>query len=152
MRLLLLPVLSLLVLAGCSRAAEPADAPAAPVQATTIGDFDLTQPIRALGTEPFWTVDVASGTITWRDASDAIGDITTPRTGPAGTPVVTGTSAVWTTTLSDGAPLVLTVTAEPCPDIGEETRALKSVVQFGDARYEACADARSVYPEDVTPS
>ncbi|CAL1690003.1 hypothetical protein MMB232_00123 [Brevundimonas subvibrioides] len=148
MRLILLPVLSILGLSACAEAAEPAEAPAAPVQATTLGSFDLAQPIRALGTEPFWTVDVAGGTITWRDESDLVGDVPTPRSGPAGTPAINGATAVWTTQLSDGTPLMLTLTAEACPDIGEETRALKSVVQIGDVRHEACADARSVYPED----
>ena len=152
MRFVLLPMLSVLILVGCSRAAEPADAPSAPAQATTIGTFDLTQLIRALGSEPFWTVDVAGGTITRRDESDLIGDVPTLRSGPAGTPVITGPTAVWTTTLSDGRPLVLTLTAEACPDIGEETRALKSVVQIGDMRHGACADARSVYPSDVPAS
>ena len=56
-----------LVLAACSPAAEPAKAqaqaePAAAAAATSqLGAIDLTQPIRASGTEPFYAVTLSDG-------------------------------------------------------------------------------------------
>lgn len=142
-----------LVLAACSPAAEPAKAQAEPAAAAAaksqLGAIDLTQPIRASGTEPFWTIDIADGVMTYRDMEDFGGDITTPRTGPA-TPVVTGGTAVYAVTLSDGKTLTLTLTATECPDIGEETRALTSSLAIpGGITQQACADARTAYPPET---
>lgn len=142
-----------LVLTACSPAAEPATAepePAAAAAATTrLGAIDLTQPVRAAGTEPFWTIDIADGVMTYRDIEDFSGDITTPRTGPA-TPVVTGDTAVYAVTLSDGKTLTLTLTATECPDIGEETRALTSSLAIPRGiTQQACADARTAYPPET---
>ena len=145
-----------LTLAACSPAAEPAAAPAptpsepaAQAAATRLGTVDLTQPVRAVGTEPFWTIDIADGVMTYRDSEDFGGDIATPRTGPA-TPVVTGDTAVYAVTLSDGQTLTLTLTATECPDIGEVTRALTSSLAIpGAMTQQACADARTAYPPET---
>lgn len=142
-----------LVLAACSPAAEPEKAQAEPAPAAAapsqLGAIDLTQPVRASGTEPFWTIDIADGVMTYRDMEDFGGDITTPRTGPA-TPVVTGDTAVYAVTLSDGKTLTLTLTATECPDIGEETRALTSSLAIpGTMTQQACADARTAYPPEA---
>ena len=142
-----------LILAACSPAAEPAKAeaePAAPAAAAAqLGAIDLTQPVRAAGTEPFWTIDIADGVMTYRDMEDFGGDITTPRTGPA-TPVVTGDTAVYDVTLSDGKSLTLTLSATECPDIGEETRALTATLAIpGAMAQQACADARTAYPPET---
>jgi uncharacterized membrane protein len=142
-----------LILAACSPAAEPAKTGAEPVaaEAATIrlGAINLSQPVRAAGTEPFWTIDIADGVMTYRDMEDFGGDVTTPRTGPAA-PVVTGDAAVYAVTLSDGKSLTLTLTATECPDIGEETRALTASLAIpGAMTQQACADARSAYPPET---
>lgn len=141
-----------LILAACSPAAEPAKAqsqPAAAAAPIQLGAIDLTQPVRAAGTEPFWTIDIADGLMTYRDMEDFSGDIATPRTGPA-TPVLTGDTAVYAVTLSDGKTLTLTLTATECPDIGEETRALTASLAIpGAMTQQACADARTAYPPET---
>lgn len=140
----------ILTLVACTPPAEPAKAepgPAAPT-ATQLGSVDLSQPVRAAGTEPFWTIDIADGVLTYRDMEDFAGDIATPRTAPA-TPTVTGGTAVYAVTLTDGTQLTLTLKAEACPDIGEETRALVSTLEIpGAMTQNACADARSAYPPE----
>ncbi len=53
-------------LAGCEPSAQApaAPPPGAPAPATLAG-VDLTQPIRALGTEPFWGVDITTAGLTY---------------------------------------------------------------------------------------
>lgn len=140
----------ILALAACSPAAEPAGAETVPAAQTAarLGSVDLTQPIRASGTEPFWFIDIADGVFTWRDDSDFVGDITTPRTAAA-SPVVTGDTAVYSVTLSDGTAMRLTLTATACPDIGEETRALTASLERDGVTRSACADARTAYPPEL---
>ena len=50
--------LAVLALAACSPAEEPALPPEAPQPAPVLGGVDLAQPVRALGTEPFWSVEL----------------------------------------------------------------------------------------------
>ena len=72
MRLLPLAAPALLLLSACQPqapdgqpATPPADAPAAGVTATPVansGGMDISQPITARGTEPFWAVTITEGT------------------------------------------------------------------------------------------
>ena len=54
----LFAALSVLALAACSPAEAPAPPPAAPEPAPVLGGVDLAKPVRALGTEPFWSVEL----------------------------------------------------------------------------------------------
>ena len=121
----LIPLLALATLAACSPAteSEPADAaaeaaaPAAAAAPTALGGVDLTQPLLAMGSEPFWTVEIVDGVATWKDISDFSGDVTTPRTGPA-VPTAAGDGVAYAITLADGTAVTLTLTAGPCADVG----------------------------------
>lgn len=150
----LLAALAALSLGACSPQADPAESPTteAPAPATAapsqLGGVDLTQPIRVQGTEPFWTLDIADGVATYTDIEDASGDITTPRTGPA-TPMTRGDAVAYAIALSDGSSLTLILTAGPCADIGEETRALNASLERGGVTQTACADLRTAYPPEV---
>lgn len=148
----LITALALLSLGACSPQDEAAETPApeaaAPATPTSLSGIDLGQPIRAQGTEPFWTIDIAGGVATFTDIEDASGDIATPRTGPA-TASASGTGVAYAVALSDGSSLTLTLTPGPCPDIGEETRALNASLERGGATQTACADARAAYPSDA---
>ncbi len=151
----LIPLLALATLAACSPAteSEPADAaaeaaaPAAAAAPTELGGVDLTQPLLAMGSEPFWTVEIVDGVATWKDISDFSGDVTTPRTGPA-VPTAAGDGVAYAITLADGTAVTLTLTAGPCADVGEQTRALNATLTWNDSTQPACADLRSAYPPE----
>ena len=79
-----------LALAACTQAEEPAAPPAPPEPAPVLGGVDLAQPVRALGTEPFWSVELtgtemADGvelrvTLVATECSDGMSDRTYPLT------------------------------------------------------------------------
>ncbi|MEQ7155986.1 hypothetical protein [Brevundimonas aurifodinae] len=147
----LIAVVAVLALGACSPEAEtaeaspteaPAQAAAAPSQ---LGGIDLSQPLLAMGSEPFWSVEIVDGVATWKDIGDFSGDVTTPRTGPA-IPTAAGDGVAYAITLTDGTLVTLTLTAGPCADLGEQTRALNATLAWGDSTQAGCADALSAYP------
>jgi uncharacterized membrane protein len=125
------------VLGGCSsgteKAGEPASAPAAaPV---VIGGIDLVQPLRALGTEPFWAVDIAHETMVL--TRPGVPDITAPTSSP----VVTGTTAVFSGTTNTGQTLVVTVIATECSDgMSDRTYPLTTRIELGEETLNGCGD------------
>lgn len=153
----LIPLLALATLAACSPASEsePADAAAAsaaPAAAPTeLGGVDLTQPIMAQGAEPFWSVDIVDGVATWRDIGsytpDESGEVAPAKTGPA-VPTATADGVAYAITLADGTALTLTLTAGPCPDLGEQTRALNATLEWSGSTMTGCADRQSAYDVD----
>jgi uncharacterized membrane protein len=150
----LIAVLAVLSIAACSPDAETAEASAtvAPAQAAAapseLGGIDLTQPLLAMGAEPFWSVEIVNGVATWKDIGDFSGDVTTPRTGPA-IPTAAGDGVAYAITLTDGTLVTLTLTAGPCADLGEQTRALNATLAWSDSTQTGCADALSAYPPET---
>lgn len=150
----LIAVAAVLALAACSPEAETAEASStnAPAQAaaapTQLGGIDLSQPLMAMGAEPFWSVEIVDGVATWKDIGDFSGDVTTPRTGPA-VPTGTGGGVAYAITLTDGTLVTLTLTAGPCADLGEQTRALNATLAWGGSTQTGCADALSAYPPET---
>ncbi|MBX9708183.1 MAG: hypothetical protein K2X61_09650 [Caulobacteraceae bacterium] len=150
----LIPLLALATLAACSPASEsePADAAAgsaAPAAAPTeLGGVDLTQPIMAQGAEPFWSVEIVDGVATWRDIGsytpDESGEVAPAKTGPA-VPTATADGVAYAINLADGTALTLTLTAGPCPDLGEQTRALNATLAWSGSTMTGCADLQSAY-------
>ncbi|MES2445190.1 MAG: hypothetical protein V4574_20390 [Pseudomonadota bacterium] len=145
MRIALLAV-SMLALAGCG-SQEPAvnvtanSAEAAkPVRPPSpkLGKVDLDQPLRAFGTEPFWTLDVAPGDMSFTDYS-----VETPKPEPyfPRSPVVTADKAVWTTKNEAGAAVVLTLTLKDCLEAGEadQTQPFTAELKIGDRTRTGCA-------------
>ena len=129
---------ALALLAACSKPADKAEdkapppAPPAPTADATVkttapdafaGDFN------ALGTEPFWAVEVRPLTLKL-SRPDAI-DLTVANAGPK----VDGGNAVWT-----GPGLVLTLSKGPCSD-GMSDRRYPYVAQatVGDTVLKGCA-------------
>ena len=59
---LLFSVLSAVALAACSQPAE--NAPVAAAEPRALAGVDLDQPLRVLGTEPFWAVEITPAGLT----------------------------------------------------------------------------------------
>ncbi len=66
MRVFAFTALAILGLSACSPSAEaPAPSEPAPAVAPVLAGVDLTQPLRALGTEPFWAVELTGSELVY---------------------------------------------------------------------------------------
>ncbi|PZO05067.1 MAG: hypothetical protein DCF29_09050 [Alphaproteobacteria bacterium] len=135
MRLCVLAILSSLALAACSpsddAAVEAAETVAPPPM---LAGVDLSQPVRALGTEPFWSLEL--------NGTDMI--YTTPEPGELRAPqhaaVVQGTVAMFEAAAGDGQPMKVTLTATECSDgMSDRTYPLTAIVELGDRTLTGCA-------------
>ena len=112
---------ALLALAACQpqdpdgkAAAPPADAPAAPAAATPAaasGGMDISQPISARGTEPFWAVEITGGTkfkLTRPDQPDLLAEAPGAAMSPGG--------ATWVAKGAKGEQLTVTLKMGECSD------------------------------------
>lgn len=90
---------------GAARAPEPA---AEPARAVTVTDF--SQPITALGTEPFWSlkIDGARFTLTRPDHKDLVAEAPGAMIEPG--------RGFWIARGPEGAQLSVTLTVSPCSD------------------------------------
>jgi len=137
-----IPALSLVLaltasLGGCSNSENKTDEPAsaAAPAAVVIGGIDLVQPIRVLGTEPFWAIDIAHETMVL--TRPGVPDITAPTSDP----VVTGTTAVYSGTTNTGQTLVLTVIATECSDgMSDRVYPLTAKVELGEETLNGCGN------------
>ena len=132
-------VLSLTLLAACSpepevkRGPPEAPVPAAPTTPMLAG-VDLNQPLRLLGTEPFWGVQVT------RDALVYSGVDRPEQRAPNPGPTVTGTVATWDVTTDKGAQLKVMLTATECSDgMSDRTYPLTARVELGGETLNGCA-------------
>jgi uncharacterized membrane protein len=137
MRLLVLAALApIALLAACG---EPEAAPEpAPAPVVTLGDVDLSQPVRVGGTEPFWSVDITPETLTYSGVDRP--EQTAPNPGPT----VQGTTAVFTATTSQNQPLVITLIDTDCSDgMSDRVYPLTAKVEIGAETLQGCAIATS---------
>lgn len=138
--LIALPLLALplLALAACSQgtteaAPPPADAPPV-VLAVVLAGVDLNQPLRALGTEPFWGVDITPATLTYSGL-----DRPEQRASNPG-PVIQGAIAVYATATEGGTTLVVTLIATECSDgMSDRVYPLTARVELGEETLNGCA-------------
>ncbi len=126
--------LAVLALVACSPAEEPAPPPEAPEPAPVLGGVDLAKPVRALGTEPFWSVELTGTEMVY----------TTPeppeQRAPQPNPVVQGTTATWETETADGTALKVTLVATECSDgMSDRTYPLTAMVKLGERELTGCA-------------
>ena len=135
MRLLALAALSSLTLAACS---PSGDAEVKSVEAAApppmLAGVNLDQPVRALGTEPFWSLEL--------NGTDMI--YTTPEPGelcaPQPAAVVQGTVAIYEAVTADGPQMKVTLTATECSDgMSDRTYPLTAIVELGDQTLTGCA-------------
>ncbi|CAN5177920.1 hypothetical protein BH10PSE1_BH10PSE1_12730 [soil metagenome] len=128
----------MLSLAACSEPAKaPASAPAPSAVAAVLADVDLAQPVQALGTEPFWSIEITPTALTY----------TTPDGAPVATPnpgvEVQGTTAAYKTT-ANGQPFEITLIATECSDgMSDRTYPLTAIVKMGERTLNGCANAKA---------
>jgi len=133
---MLVPVL---VLGACSQ--EPAAAPeaASPAEpAPVLAGVDLTRPVRVLGTEPFWGLDITSAGLVYSgvDRPEQRAD--------NGGPEILGTSASWSETTDAGAELKIDLFATECSDgMSDRVYPLTARVEIGGETLAGCAAATS---------
>lgn len=130
-----IPVLILgLTLVACSDPAPTGpEAPSAPAP-TMLGEVDLNQPLRALGTEPFWAVEITPQDLAYT-AVDAV-EVRAANPGPT----VQGTTAVYAAAAPDGTALVVTLIATECSDgMSDRLYPLTARVELGPETLNGCA-------------
>lgn len=134
MRLPLL-ALALLGLTACSNSGEtpPPEAPP-PAAPAVLGGVDLGQPLRAIGTEPFWAVEITPGTLTYSAVDNPGFSATNPG------PTLQGTTAVYAAAGADGVTLVVTLIATECSDgMSDRIYPLTARVELGQQTLNGCA-------------
>jgi uncharacterized membrane protein len=95
-------------------APPPADAPAAPASATPVassGGMDISQPITARGTEPFWALEITGGTkfrLTRPDQPDLMAEAPGSAMSPGG--------ATWVAKGAKGEQLTVSLKMGECSD------------------------------------
>lgn len=133
--LLLSAASAAVALTACSQP-EADKTPAAPAQPRTLAGVDLDQPLRVLGTEPFWTVEITPTGLTYSGVDRPEQKAANP--GPA----LQGTVAIWTTATEAQTPLVVTLMATDCSDgMSDRTYPLTAKVEIGGESLTGCAAA-----------
>ena len=132
------PFIALLALAACSEPAEqPASAPTPAPVAASLAGVDLNQPVQALGTEPFWGVEITASAITYTNPEGP------PQTGANPGPTIQGTTAVYASTVGD-QPIEITLIATECSDgMSDRTYPLTAMVKLGGETLNGCAGSRA---------
>lgn len=128
---------SVFALSACSNP-EPASAPAEPAAppAASLGGVDLTQPVRAIGTEPFWNVELTANGLAYASPEGEEATASRPEM------VLQGTVASFEGVTDKGTTLSLTLTATECSDgMSDRTYPLTAIVKLGDRLLTGCAAA-----------
>lgn len=135
---LMAPVFAgLLGLAACGQdTAEPVAAPEVKASVELAG-VKLDQSLAAMGTEPFWSVDVEPAGLTYKPMEGE--SFTVGHNGPE----ITGNVAVWNGQTAEGKKLVVTVTGNDCSDgMSDRTYPLTARVEMGDKILVGCAASK----------
>jgi len=126
--------LSVLVLAGCSPAEAPAPSPELTAPAAVLGGVELAGPLRAIGTEPDWSVDLTGTEMVYTSPEPPGQRARQPE------PVIQGTTATWAGETADGATFKVTLVATECSDgMSERTYPLTAMVTVGERALTGCA-------------
>lgn len=135
MRVALLSAAVALSLAACSQPAEKAP-DAVKAEPRALAGVDLDQPVRVLGTEPFWAVEIKPDGLTYSGVDRPEQKAANPG------PMLQGTVASWTTKTEAGADLAVTLTATDCSDgMSDRTYPLTAKVEIGGETLTGCAAA-----------
>ena len=134
--LAVLTPLVVLILAACSEGDTPAQSPPATPAGpeAVLGGVNLEEPLRALGTEPFWAVTIDETGLVYSgvDRPEQIA----PNAGPQ----MAGTTAMWRGQTDLGQTLGVTLIETPCSDgMSDRTYPLTARVQIGEEVLNGCA-------------
>jgi uncharacterized membrane protein len=135
-----LAVAALTAVAACSPAAEAPEAPGPAAAAPTpvLAGVDLTQPLRARGTEPFWAVELTGSELVYNGLDRP------EQRAPQNQPVVQGTMAMWESTTGAGNPIKVTLTATDCSDgMSDLSYPLTAMVEISGETLMGCAATAS---------
>ena len=141
MRLLVPAVASVLILSACSQGDETSGTSAAPTApALVLSGVDLTQPVRLLGTEPFWGIELTGHELVYSGLERPEQRAPQPRA------VIQGTVATLQTTSATGTAFDVTLTATECSDgMSDRTYPLTAMVKVGEETLMGCAAASSAF-------
>lgn len=147
MRAVLITMLLALASCGSSEPAEPDNITLSPEALlprstpTSLAGVDFTKPVRAFGTEPYWSLDITPELLRFEDyaAEDDKPVDWAPRA-----PKVAGNRAVLETRTPSGEAVTITFTGGNCLEVGGEGSALPlSVsVRIGTRTLTGCAGER----------
>ncbi|HEY0601120.1 hypothetical protein [Brevundimonas sp.] len=135
MRAFALTAVAILALSACSPPAEAPEEPApAPAPAPVLAGVDLTKPLRARGTEPFWAVELTGSELVYSGLDRP------EQRAPQNPPVIRGTMAVWESTTGAGNAIKVTLTATDCSDgMSDLSYPLTAMVVIGEETLMGCA-------------
>ena len=135
MRFAAIVAVSALTLGACSPSTDSqVEASDVAVPPPTLAGVDLSQPVRALGTEPFWSLELNGTDMIY--TSPEPGELRAPQ--PAA--VVQGTVAMFEAATGDGQPMKVTLTATECSDgMSDRTYPLTAIVELGERTLTGCA-------------
>ena len=124
-----------LALAACSQPAGTAPE-AVKTEPRALAGVDLDQPVRVLGNEPFWAVEIKSDGLIYSGVDRP--EQKAPNPGPT----LQGNLASWTTKTEAGNDLTVTLTATDCSDgMSDRTYPLTAKVEIGGETLTGCAAA-----------
>ncbi|MBX7249084.1 MAG: hypothetical protein K1X35_08600 [Caulobacteraceae bacterium] len=130
---------------GGEAPAPDAGAPPAPIEPRLNG-VDLTEDLRVVGTEPFWSIDIDNDYLKFKgvDLPEATGQ----NAGPTMTP---GT-ATWNVSTGDGTVLKVVLTGEKCSDgMSDREYPLTAKVDFGEKHFNGCAATVAALDQSPRP-
>ena len=124
-------------------AAQPAPQPET---AAMLGEVDLSRPVRALGAEPFWGVEITPDSLVYTRVDQP--EQRAPNRGVT----VQGTVATFTTTTNLNQPLNVSLIATECSDgMSDRTYPLTAKVEIGDDELTGCAAPASMLTTQPAP-
>ena len=125
-----------LALAACSQPGDKAPEAAAAAEPRALAGVDLDQPVRVMGVEPFWAVEIKPDGLIYSGVDRA-----EQKAANAG-PTLQGNLASWTARTEAGNDLVVTLTATDCSDgMSDRTYPLTAKVEIGGETLTGCAAA-----------
>lgn len=141
-------LLTLPLLMACSGQTS-APAPAEDIEAAEpvmLGGIDLNQPLRAIGTEPFWAVEMTPATLTYSGVDRP--EQAFPNPGPD----VQGTTAVYAVAVAGGSSMTITLMTTECSDgMSDRLYPLTATVEMGDETLNGCAQSVAALAAEPRP-